>query len=245
MLFWNFNYSAGGTWNYVTTTSLQVLWPKSTNLLRWYRATIHQLILALRLHPVAQWQCVRAFWRDTCADLIMTLTVIGRNWLNPAHVLGWSCHFNKKYTSSFYCSNIFAYNVTQPTTKNCKNRWPEDVLMFFSPKTQVTSGFAKGTKLRIRCFSDLPLQFGWLFRRVWPLKMLGCLNSLTSTWLLEKYLPDFWELNSVFVHVHVSWIHSHTPHLPGFMFYLTTCPLWFLSPNRTELNMPFNAPPSA
>lgn len=173
------------------------LWPKSTQSVDMIPGNNSPTCLSTSTPPsgavavpkkTAFSQRVRPFWRDTCADLIMTLTVIGRNWLNPAHVLGWSCHFTKKYTSSFYCSNIFAYNVTQPQ-KIGKNRWPENVLMFFSPKTQVTGGFAKGTKLRIRCFWDLPLQFGWLFRRVWPLKMLGCLNSLTSTWLLEKYLP--------------------------------------------------------
>ena len=174
---------------YVTTTSLQPYGPNPHNLLTWYTPPSGAVAVPKK---TAFSQRVRPFWRDTCADLIMTLTVIGRNWLNPAHVLGWSYHFTKKKcTSSFYCSNIFAYNVTQPQ-KIGKNRWPEDLFMFFSPKTQVTGGFAKGTKLRIRCFWDVPATVRMIFSESLPLKMLGCLFFWRSG---GTFCAEFFHLN--------------------------------------------------
>ena len=209
-------------------------------------AQIHTICWHDTLHPVAQWQCqkknafsqrVRPFWRDTCADLIMTLTVIGRNWLNPAHVLGWSYHFTKKNAPAVSTVPISLLTMWLNHKKLAKIVDLKISSCSFPPKPKSQAVLPKAQNFGSVVFGMCQLQFGWLFRRVCPSKCLaafffGEVEALLC-WILspqpeniEKYLPT-----KRFLGIQFSWctcsIHVHVQYM--FMFHRfivthLTCP---------------------
>lgn len=179
---------------YVTTTSLQPYGPNPHNLLTWYTPPSGAVAVPKK---TAFSQRVRPFWRDTCVDLIMTLTVIGRNWLNPAHVLGWSYHFTKKNAPAVSTVPISLLTMWLNHKKLAKIVDLKISSCSFPPKPKSQAVLPKAQNFGSVVFGMCQLQFGWFFRRVCPSKCLAAfffgevealfvLNSFTSTWKYRK-----------------------------------------------------------